>query len=68
MESLELTQIRSELEEASNTMSLLVEITGSEMVLSARGQAALTDLGIRTLRRLDDAVDALQRYETAVDS
>jgi hypothetical protein len=68
MESLELTHIRSELEEAANTMSLLVEITGSELVLSARSQAALTDLGIRTLRRLDDAVDALQRYEDAVVS
>lgn len=68
MESLELTHIRGELDDVGHTLCLLVEITSSGLVLSERSQAGLTDLGIRTLRRLDDAVDTLQRYEDAVAS
>lgn len=68
MESLELTHIRGELEDVGHTLSLLVEVTSSGLVLCERSQAGLTELGFRTLRRLDDAVDALQRYEDAVAS
>lgn len=68
MESLELTHIRGELEDVGHTLCLLVDITSSGLVLSERSQAGLTDVGIRTLRRLDDAVEALQRYEGAVAS
>ncbi|MHB0817700.1 hypothetical protein ACYCFK_05425 [Stutzerimonas stutzeri] len=63
MKSLELMQLRGELEDVGNTLSLLVDITSSGLALSERGQAGLLDLGVSALNRLDEAVGALQHYE-----
>ena len=65
MDSLQLTQLRGELEGVGNVLSLLVDLSGSGIALSERSHAGLVDLGASALARLDEAIGVLRHYDEA---
>lgn len=59
-----LTDIRDQIEDATNVVHLLVDLATSGAVLGEKSRAALLDIGVDAIGRLDRANLALRRYDS----